>query len=257
MASSGASADPTSSGDLAHPPAPRDSLSLSRGLTPRRQRMNAFLSNPVIQDACSALLAASVLAVLAFLFSRARNLRWERDLKRAVDQNGVGWSMDHNHVPDFSLQIHNYSNASIRVRSVVLVADRFKVELSPMPNRGIEQTPILNELTREKFKRTLLSRQIEPDNNPHALILPPKTMGIWIADPHTISSREWKIVKAFIAFEYPTLFGNTALIRVELPERALGTIKKVFDELSSASHNKRPMKEVFDLLGLPHPAARA
>jgi len=202
-----------------------------------------------IPDALAALTAAGVIALSAWLYSWLRNLNLEKGLKRAISPNGVGvnYSLEPLEA-EFTIQIHNYTNAYIRVRSVLLVAEKWSIELSPSKKHEIFQTPLSNEVMRPKFRRTFLyAGAIDEDNNPHSRILPPKTMSIWEVWPDAIGQHDWNLRHGYIVFEYPTLFGNTAMVRMEIPEVHFKLIKESFEELNTCFRERRP---------LPHPMQR-
>ena len=199
-----------------------------------------------VPDILAALTAGAVIAFCAWIYSWLRNLNLERGLKRALSPNGVGvgYSLEPL-AAAFTIQIHNYTNAYIRVRSVLLVAEKWSMELIPSKKREIFQTPLSNEIMRPRFRRTFLyAGGIEEDNNPHSRILPPKTMAIWEVWPSAIGQHDWKLKCGYIVFEYPTLFGNTAMVRMEMPEVAFKLIKESFEELNTCFRERRP---------LPHP----
>ncbi|MBB3833197.1 hypothetical protein FHR55_001363 [Xanthomonas arboricola] len=203
-----------------------------------------------VSDVLSALSAAVVIAAVAWCYSWSRNLKLERALKGAISPNGVGTSYSLAPLSaEFSLQIHNYTSAYIRVWSVVLIAEKWHIELSPSTKHGLFQTPLSNEVTRPKFQRTFVAKgPLEEDSNPHSRVLPPKTMAIWEVWPGTIGQHDWKLVRGLVVFEYPTLFGNTALIRMEIPESSFKLIRETFEELNTCYRERRP---------LPHPSDRA
>jgi len=198
----------------------------------------------ITENVVAAVLAAILLGVMAWLLSWIRNLLLERKLKEAITPSGIGVSFDERtRQASFTLQIHNYATATIRVRAIVLIADKFHVELRPAQGRLIYQTPLSNEIVRQTFKRKHLSRgSIEPDNNPNSMLLPPKTMGIWEAWPNDIASREWIIKDVYMVFEYATLFGNSALVRMRVSDATLRLIKENFGPLSRALRNKQPLQ---------------
>lgn len=197
----------------------------------------------VAESVSAAVLSAVLLGTMAWLLSWVRNDRLERKLKEAISPNGIGIDFDESaYRGTFTLQIHNYATATIRVRAIVLMADKFHVELRPSPDKPIYQTPLSNEIVRPTFKRRHLSRStIEPDNNLNAMLLPPKTMGIWEVPWDVVASREWKVHDVYMVFEYPTLFGNTALVRMRAADSILKMVKENFELLSSAAHNRRPL----------------
>lgn len=197
----------------------------------------------VAENVAAAVLSAVLLGAMAWLLSWIRNDRLERKLKGAISPNGVGIDFDEStHRGTFTLQIHNYATATIRVRAIVLMADKYHVELRPSQDKPIYQTPLSNEIVRPTFKRRHLSKGcIEPDNNPNAMLLPPKTMGIWEVPWDVVASREWKIDDVYMVFEYPTLFGNTALVRMRATDSIFKMVKENFELLSSAAHNKQPL----------------
>jgi hypothetical protein len=198
----------------------------------------------ITENVLAAVFSAILLGAMAWLLSWIRNLHLERKLKDAINPNGVGVGFDQRtHQGSFTLQIHNYATATIRVRAIVLIADKFHVELRPARDKPLYQTPLSNEIVRPTFKRKHLSRgSIEPDNNPNSMLLPPKTMGIWEAWPNDIASREWIIKDVYMVFEYATLFGNSALVRMKVPDSTLRLIKENFEPLSKAAYNKQPLQ---------------
>jgi hypothetical protein len=198
-----------------------------------------------VSDVLSALTAAALVAVAAWAYSWGRNLKLERSLKDAISPNGVG--VGYSPAPlsaEFTIQIHNYTSAYIRVRSVVLVAEKWHMELSPSKKHELFQTPLSNEVVRPKFQRTFISKgALEEDNNPDSRVLPPKTMGIWEVWPGAIGQHDWKLVRGFVVFEYPTLFGNTAMVRMEIPEVSFKLIKENFEELNTCYRERCPLPE--------------
>lgn len=205
----------------------------------------------IAENLIAGITAAIVIAVGAWIVSWIRNVLLERQLKEAINPNGVGTGFDPlTFKGSFSLQIHNYANATIRVRSVVLITDKFHVELHPAKDKPIYQTPLTNEVVRPKFKRKHLSKgSLEPDNNSNSMLLPPKTMGVWQVDSETIGSREWIVNDIFMAFEYATIFGNSALVRMKATETTLRLVKDNFERLSQASHRKQPFDMFYGLRG--------
>lgn len=198
-----------------------------------------------VSDVLSALSAAAAIALVAWAYSWGRNLKLERSLKDAISPNGVG--VGYSLAPlsaEFTLQIYNYTSAYIRVWSVVLVAEKWHMELSPSKKHKLFQTPLSNEVIRPEFKRTFISKgALEEDNNPHSKVLPPKTMGIWEVWPGSIGQHDWKLVRGFVVFEYPTLFGNTAMVRMEIPESSFKLIRETFEELNTCYRERRPLPE--------------
>lgn len=207
----------------------------------------------IVENVLAALISAGILWAVALIWLWIRNLRLEAKLADAIDPNGVGIGFDpRTFQGSFNLQIHNYANAAIRVRGIVFIADKAHVELRPAVGKGLYQTPLTNEIVRPCFKRAHLSGSLEPDNNPHAMLLPSKTMGIWEVAPETIGSREWIVNEIYLVFEYATVFGNTALVRIKAKERTVRLVKESFEDLAKAVHNKRP----FDMMaGLKKPKA--
>lgn len=197
--------------------------------------------NLVLESFVSNLMAAAAIAGTAWAASWVRNHRLEQRLADSIAPNGIGMGFDPvTLAAEFTLQIHNYADATVRVRSIVFVAERFHLELRPRRDRSIYQTPLTNEVLQTKFKRKFLSKgALEEDGNTHAMLLPAKTMGVWEVDPNTLAQHKWKIVKVYMAFEYATLFGNLALIRVEPKPELVQAIRNSLEPLSSALHEKR------------------
>lgn len=199
--------------------------------------------NNLVEGFMYTVLSAGFVALVAWLYSWIRNCRLETSLSKAVSSNGVGVGFDPSTCEgSFNIQIHNYSTSTIRVRSLVMVADKFHIELQPSLERTIYQTPLSNEIVRPKFARQYLSMgSLAPDNNPHAMLLPPKTMGVWEALPQVIGTREWVIEKIYMVVEYATVFGNSALVRIQLDGATLQAVKESFEPLAKAVHNKQPL----------------
>ncbi|MFI5446856.1 hypothetical protein [Polaromonas sp. UC242_47] len=200
--------------------------------------------NNISENFIASILAAAVIALIVFMVSAVRNFLLERAVKGAITSDGVGmeFSLDPL-VAEFSVQIHNYANASIRVRAIVLICDKFHVELTP--SRDVRQTPLTNEITRKKFPRTHFSHNVLAlDENPHAVLLPSKTMSFWRVGTQTISSREWIVEKVYVVFEYATMFGNVAMVRMSPKDSAFKLIKKNFESLARSSYRKQPMPEM-------------
>lgn len=211
----------------------------------------------IAENVLAALISAALLGAAVWLYSWLRNLRLEAQLTEAINPNGVGVGFDpRTFQASFTLQIHNYANATIRVRGIVFIADRFHVEMRPAEGKPLYQTPLSNEMVRPTFKRTHLSKgSLEPDNNPHSMLLPPKTMGMWEVAPDTIGNREWIVKDIYVVFEYATVFGNSALVRMKVKESTLRLVKENFEPLAKAAHNKQP----FDMMAgfkrvIPHGA---
>lgn len=121
------------------------------------------------------------------------------------------------------------------------MTDMFHVELQPAHDKSTFQTPLTNEIIQSKFKRKHLSKgTLEPDDNPHAMLLPPKTGGWWNVAPDTIGSREWVVEEIYMVFEYATVFGDSALVRIKAPESTLKMVKNNFERLSISAHRKIP-----------------
>lgn len=196
-----------------------------------------------VSDVFSALSAAAVIALVVWGYSWGRNLKLEQSLKDAISPNGVGVS--YSLVPlsaEFTMQIHNYTSAYIRVWSVILMAEKWHMELGPSKKHELFQTPLSNEVVRPKFERLFISKGVlEEDNNPHSKVLPPKTMGIWEVWPGSIGQHDWKLIRGFVVFEYPTLFGNTAMVRMEIPESSFKLIRETFEELNTCYREGRPL----------------
>lgn len=203
----------------------------------------------ICENIIATILSAITISLGAWFISWIRNLLLEKKLKDAINPNGVGIGFDPTtYQGSFSLQIHNYSNATIRVRSVVFIADKFYVELQPSIDKPIFQTPLSNEIVQPKFKRKHLSKGfLESDNNPNSMLLPPKTMGVWEVSPERIGSREWIVNDIYMIFEYATIFGNSALVRMKANEGTLNLVKENFERLSKASHRKEPFDMFYDI----------
>lgn len=195
----------------------------------------------IAENVTAAVFSAVLVAASVWMYSWLRNLILERQLVDAINPGGVGVGFDQKtHKGSFTLQVQNCSNATIRVREIVLMADMFYVSLRPSRDKPLNQTPLTNELVRPIFKRKHLSQgSLEPDNNPDAMLLPPKTSGWWDAWPEDIGAREWIVKDIFMVFEYATIFGNSALVRIRAPASTLSLVKTNFEPLSKAVHNRQ------------------
>jgi len=198
--------------------------------------------NNLVEGCIYTIISAGFIAIMVWIYSWIRNRRLESSLAKAINPNGIGVNFDPETCKgSFSLQIHNYSTSAIRVRAVVMLADKFHVELRPAVNKSIYQTPMSNEAVRKKFRRQHLSKNVLlPDDNPHAMLLPSKTMGVWEVDSDVIGSREWVINRVYMVVEYATVFGNAALVRIKFDEGSLKMIKDSFEILAKAIYYKQP-----------------
>ena len=86
------------------------------------------------------------------------------------------------------------------------------------------------------------------------MLLPPKTMGTWEADTKLLAQRPRKVVKVFLVFEYATLFGNVALVRIEPNSTFTKSIQAILEPFSSALHGGNP-KEILSLFQVPRNGA--
>ena len=135
--------------------------------------LHLIATSEILNEFIASILAAVFIAVVAWVYSWSRNLLLERALEEAIDPNGIGTEFNLNPLhATFTLQIHNYANAYIRVRTVIFIAEKFHIELEPDSKLGLFQTPLSNEAIREKFDRKHLSgASLGLDNNPHSFLL--------------------------------------------------------------------------------------
>ena len=57
-------------------------------------------------------------------------------------------------------------------------------------------------------------------------------MCIWRVDLNQLSMQEYIVEKMYVIFEYPTVFGNTAMVRIEAKEYDFRLIKENFENLA-------------------------
>ena len=124
------------------------------------------------------------------------------------------------------------------------MADDYPIELHPDKKYGLFQNPLSLEAQRKKFNKKYLSgASLGQDNNPHSILLPPKTNAGWCVDLQTIGKYEQIITDVFIVFEYATIFGNAAMIRIKVKNLAFNVIKENFESLSRDASKKQPVKK--------------
>ncbi len=195
----------------------------------------------IAENVIAGILSALAITSIAWAISWIRNLLLEHKLKDAINPNGVGVEYDQSkNRATFSLQVHNYANATIRVRAVVLMTDKFHIELKPAQDKPIYQTPLSNEIVRPKFRRKYFSKgSLEQDGNPYSMLLPPKTMGIWEIRSETFTSHECIVDNVFMAFEYATIFGNSALVRMKATKSILRLVKQSFEPTNESYSSQK------------------
>lgn len=195
----------------------------------------------IAESLTASLLAAVAIAMAAWSLSWLRNWRLEGRLTNALTADGVGISYDRkSRRGSLFLQVRNEADAIIRVRSIVLIMDKFFLELHPRNNQQFSQDPLLNAMMSPTFRRRWLSKEaLLEDGNAHAQLLPPLTTATWELEHASLAQRAWKLQRVHMAIEYTTLFGNVALIRVQPKAQLVAAVKKALEPLSSALHERR------------------
>lgn len=201
------------------------------------------LSTGVLEN----LTAAAILAAAAWLYSWLRNERLEKQLSQLINANGVGvvYSQDHMQCK-FSVQINNYSNATIRVRSVLLVGEtgQISLELNRDADHPINQTPLSNEIRNNKISRhSLFKNTLEEDSNPHSVILPPKTMTTFSSSVYSYVKLPLSVKDVWVVYEYSTIFGNVELVKQSASESTRKLITDCFNQLLSAMRDRLTVQQ--------------
>ena len=107
-------------------------------------------TSEILNGLIASILAALFITVVLWIYSWSRNLLLERGLEKAINSNNIGteFNLSPLHAV-FRLQIHNYTNAYIRVRTVILMADDYPIELHPDKKYGLFQNPLSLEAQRK------------------------------------------------------------------------------------------------------------
>lgn len=199
----------------------------------------------VAEGALANLIAASILALVAWFFSLLRNSRLERKLEEGISPNGIGTGYDPiSREGSFSLQIHNYSHVSVRVHQVILLAaeGQAHIQMEYDRERGVYQTPLLNEVLQPDFSKKHLAKGFSDNEYDGIYInMPPKTMGIWHVNPKRLGERKWFIREVFFVIEYPTIFGNSALVKLQANEDTLKSIRENFSRVCKCVRENIPL----------------
>jgi hypothetical protein len=184
------------------------------------------------------LFVAAILAGVAWIYSWLRNGRLETQLKELISANGVGMKYSQDHMLCiFSVQVHNYSNATIRVRSVLLVGKpgQISLELNLDRDHPINQVPLSNEIRSGKVSRqSLFKNTLEEDQNPNAVLLPPKTMVSFSSQVYSYVNLPLEIQDVWVVYEYSSIFGGVELVKQSVDKRTRELAAKCFADLLGA-----------------------
>jgi hypothetical protein len=185
-------------------------------------------------DVLAAIVSAAIAAVIAIVYNKVRNRRLEKAISSTILSNGCGIEYNkENKVSKFTVQVHNYSNSAIRVWSLVFIADKFNVPMSPDSKYPLFNTPMANLAVLDNFKSIgLHNGNVSDVSEQITTKLPPKTMCVWSVDLNGLSKRDWKIKKFYIVFEYPTIFGTSKIVRVEVIGTVFNMLRDSFEELN-------------------------
>jgi hypothetical protein len=199
-----------------------------------------------IESFLSSLFVAALIALIVWIASWIRNVRLEKGLKRGISPNGIGVGYNTGTKEGFfDIQINNLSNVTIRVRKVVLVAaeEQGHVELEYAKEKGIYQTPLLNQILQPGFKRTHLAKGFTDTAETRDYVkLPPNTMAIWQIGPKRLRDKKWFARDIIVAVEYPTIFGNTALIKFKVSDDFLKRARACLNDVIKSVHNDTPLE---------------
>lgn len=179
-------------------------------------------------NAAGSLVAASLIALMAFAFNCWRNYKLETLLKVGISEHGMGYNQD-----DFHVIFENKTAVSIRVRAILLV-DKHVGFLELKFRRPVSQASLLNVLAQRTGPEKISIRAHFPFSSEHsdAHLLLPYTGGVWGALKTEIHSRKWDIEKCWVIVEYPTLFGGSALLKVDFSDAATNLVRKVLSEIT-------------------------
>jgi len=112
-------------------------------------------------------------------------------------------------------------------------------------NFGINQTPLINEIFAPEFKKTHLAKGFSDNEATVEYIkLPPKTMGVWNIDSEIIGKKNWYFRDIIIVLEYPTIFGNSALIKISANKKILEIARDNLSKVSKCVREDIPFPHI-------------
>ncbi len=195
----------------------------------------------IIEATLSSLLAATLLAIFLWVISWVRNTSLERTLKDGIKPEGTIIGYDQGTKKgSFSVRVNNYSNVNINIRKVLLVGaeEQEHIVLEYDDNEGVSQTLLVNKLLKGNFKGTHFFRGLSDSEKTNEFIqMPPFTSAMWKIKPEILSHKKWFARELIFAVEYPTIFGNTALVIIKGNEKHLKKINKSLNNVINSVHN--------------------
>ncbi|WP_143704008.1 MULTISPECIES: hypothetical protein [Luteimonas] len=201
----------------------------------------------LLADVSKSLVAAAVLGAIAWIYSWLRNKRLERQLAQLINANGVGVTYSQDQMQcNFSVQIDNYSNATIRVRSVLLVGEpgQISLELYRDTTTPINQTPLSNEIrNRNVSRQSLFKNTLEEDSNPNSVLLPPKTTTTFGSPVYSYVNLPLNIKDVWVVYEYSTIFGSVELVTQVATDSTRKLISDCFTDLLSAMRERLTIQQ--------------
>lgn len=193
--------------------------------------------NDILENLIAGVCTAILFAFITFLYSYFRNKKLVNKLEKSVLTDGIGITYDKDkNIANFNIQLFNYSKVDIRIRDVMLLAGEKQGYITMVfdDKCGLSQNPLINKMLIDDFSEITLNKSFQSENTiPNVITLPSHTSGVWeLKDKNVIDEKKnWDIRNLYIIVEYPTLFGNTSLIRIEANERILKTIRESFSRI--------------------------
>lgn len=200
------------------------------------------------------LAAAIIFTGLAWGLSFFRNRILENKLSASVSPSGIGMGFSPEHLKDgqkipatgsFNISIKNLTNVQVRVRKVILnrLGESGRYELTFDHRLGVKQGPLSERLMKDGDFETHYYKGFSDSSPDDFIVLPPLTVGTWEIKDFNISDKRKFFDRLFIVLEYPTLFGNNALVTLKADDKFVERAQESLIEVMRAiQHPSRGLK---------------
>ncbi|OGB23370.1 MAG: hypothetical protein A3I66_01515 [Burkholderiales bacterium RIFCSPLOWO2_02_FULL_57_36] len=193
--------------------------------------IGAFLGN---------LVSAAVIALVAYRFNSKRNGELEAMINDGVSSHGMGYNK-----VDFHIIFENKTPVPLRVRTIALM-DRRVGHLELNFRRPVSQASLFNALIHKKDvpKIPIWAHLPFSSDDSDTHVLQAYTGGIWGVQKKEILENEWDIEKCWVVVEYPTLFGGSALLKVQFSQSATELVKSMLATIKAQAQGVGPSVEI-------------
>ena len=186
--------------------------------------MNAAeLWGQIISGTVSGVVSGVLLAGTLFMLNWTRNRILESKLRRGFGRCGVGL-----HDGMFSLIVENRVPIEVRIRTIVLVGRQGHWQLHLKYWRAGAQAALLNALGHEKSPERIVAGAhfTTETHDDIAVSLAGFAGGLWGVSYEELLRYSWDVETGWMVIEYPTLFGGSAFLRVQLDPATVSCVQE-------------------------------